>query len=72
MKYKTLYAAHEARMWLKTLIGAGLATAVFVAANPEIKDAVKEKVRNIKEKAKNKFKKKPIKIVVVDEEGKPV
>lgn len=72
MKYKTLYAAHEARMWLKTLIGGALVVTSIVATNPEIKDAAKEKVRNIKEKVKNKFKKKPIKIVVVDEEGKPV
>ena len=65
MKYKHIYAAHEARMWLGTIISGVTALSAIALAHPELKEAVTNKVKGIK----NKFSKKPpIKIVVVDQE----
>ena len=58
MKYKHVYAAHEARMWVMTIISGVSVAASILAANPELK-----------EKVKRAFKpKKTIRIVVVEEE----
>jgi hypothetical protein len=59
MKYKHLYAAHEIRMWVMTIVSAASAIATISATHPEVMDAIK-----------SKFKKKPkIKIVVVKEDS---
>ncbi len=63
MKYKTIYAAHEARMWLGTIISGIAVVTAITAAHPEMKDAVKKKWSGIKEK----IRKKNLKIVVVNE-----
>ncbi|MBO7450296.1 MAG: hypothetical protein J6U54_07980 [Clostridiales bacterium] len=58
MKYKHVYAAHEARMWVMTIISGVSVAASILAANPELK-----------EKLKNAFKpKKKIRIVIVKED----
>ena len=58
MKYKHVYAAHEARMWVMTIISGVSVAASILAANPELK-----------EKLKNTFKpKKKIRIVIVKED----
>lgn len=58
MKYKHVYAAHEVRMWVMTIISGVSVAASILAANPELK-----------EKVKRAFKpKKTIRIVVVEEE----
>lgn len=66
MKYKHIYAAHEARMWLGTIISGVTALSVIASTHPELVKAVTNKVADIK----NKFSKKPpIKIVVIDKES---
>lgn len=58
MKYKHVYAAHEARMWVMTIISGVSAVASIMAAHPELK-----------EKIKAKFTPKPkIKIIIVKED----
>lgn len=66
MKYKTMYAMHETRMWVKEILGAGLLATAIVASNPELSAKVRDKWESVK----SKFKKKPktIKFVVVDAE----
>lgn len=71
MKYKTLYAAHETRMWAKTLIVGALAIAAIDKAHPEIKDSIKRKWNALKGKISKK-EPKTIKIVVCDKDGNPV
>lgn len=69
MKYKHVYAAHEARMWLQTILSGIAVGGAILAAHPE----VKEKLKAVPSKIKSKFKKtKPteIKIVVVNTENK--
>ena len=43
MKYKHVYAAHEARMWVMTIISGVSAVATILAAHPELKEKLKEK-----------------------------
>lgn len=66
MKYKTIYGAHEARMWLQTIISGIAVGGAILAAHPE----VKEKLTGIPSKIKDKFCKKKdesvVKIIVVD------
>lgn len=71
MKYKTLYAAHETRMWAKTLIMGALAIMAIDKTHPEIKDGIKRKVAAVKEKFSKK-EPKTIKVVVCDKDGNPV
>lgn len=69
MKYKHVYAAHEARMWLQTIISGIAVGGAILTAHPE----TKEKLRVIGRKVKAKFKKKEepvIKVVVVNTENK--
>ena len=42
MKYKHVYAAHEARMWVMTIISGVSAIATILATHPEIKQKVKD------------------------------
>lgn len=65
MKYKTIYAAHEARMWIGTIISGVAAASAIAVAHPELVDSAKRKVRTIKEKIHKKPK---LKIVVVNNE----
>lgn len=58
MKYKHVYAAHEARMWVMTIISGVSAVATILAANPELKEKLKEKFSP----------KKKIRIVIVKED----
>lgn len=58
MKYKHVYAAHEARMWVMTIISGVSAVATILAAHPELKERLKEKFSP----------KKRIRIVIVKEE----
>lgn len=61
MKYKHVYVAHEARMWVMTIISGVSAIATILATHPEIK-----------EKLANKFSpKKKYKIIIVKEEDLP-
>lgn len=64
MKYKTVYAAHEARMWLQTILSGVAVGGAILAAHPE----AKEKLKAIPGKIKSKFKKEEhvIKVVVVN------
>lgn len=65
MKYKTVYAAHEARMWLQTILSGVAVGGAILAAHPEMK----EKLKAVPSKIKSKFQKKEepvIKVVVVD------
>ena len=43
MKYKHVYAAHEARMWVMTIISGVSVAASILAAHPELKEKLKEK-----------------------------
>lgn len=58
MKYKHVYAAHEARMWVMTIISGVSAVATILAANPELKEKLKEKFSP----------KKKIRIIIVKED----
>lgn len=58
MKYKHVYAAHEARMWAMTIISGVSAVATILAAHPELKERLKEKFSP----------KKRIRIVIVKED----
>ena len=65
MKYKHVYAAHEARMWLQTILSGVAVGGAILAAHPE----AKEKLKAVPGKIKSKFQKKKnpeIKIVVVN------
>lgn len=70
MKYKTIYGAHEARMWLQTIISGVAVGGAILAAHPE----VKTKLTGIPGKIKGMFCKKKeepvIKVVVVNTENK--
>jgi len=66
MKYKTMYAMHETRMWVKEILGAGLLATMIVASNPELSAKVRDKWESVKNKLRKKSKK--IKIAVVDVE----
>jgi hypothetical protein len=68
MKYKTVYAAHEARMWLQTILSGVAVGGAILAAHSE----VKEKLKAVPSKIKSKFKKEEpvIKVVVVNTENK--
>ena len=68
MKYKTLYAAHEARMWVSTIIAGAGVVATVITTNPEIKDKISDAWRRAKGKFKKKPKIKKIKLVVVEPE----
>lgn len=43
MKYKHVYAAHEVRMWVMTIISGVSVAASILAAHPELKEKLKEK-----------------------------
>ena len=43
MKYKHVYAAHEARMWVMTIISGVSVAASILATHPELKEKLKEK-----------------------------
>ena len=58
MKYKHVYAAHEARMWVMTIISGVSVVTSILAANPELKEKLKKKFSP----------KKRIKIIVVEED----
>lgn len=58
MKYKHVYAAHEARMWVMTIISGVSVAASILAAHPELKEKLKEKFSP----------KKKIRIIVVKED----
>ena len=58
MKYKHVYAAHEARMWVMTIISGVSVAASILAAHPEIKERMKSVFTP----------KKRIKIIVVKED----
>ena len=69
MKYKHVYAAHEARMWLQTIISGVAVGGAILAAHPE----AKEKLKAMPGKIKARFQKKEesvIKVVVVNTENK--
>ncbi|MBO7449416.1 MAG: hypothetical protein J6U54_03525 [Clostridiales bacterium] len=53
MKYKHVYASHEARMWVMTIISGVSAVASLLAAHPELT----QKIKNLR--------KPKIKIIVV-------
>lgn len=53
MKYKHVYAAHEARMWIQTILSGVAVGGAILAAHPE----VKEKLKAMPGKIKSKFKK---------------
>ena len=58
MKYKHVYAAHEARMWVMTVISGVSVVASILAANPELKEKVKTALSP----------KKKVKIIIVKED----
>ena len=72
MKYKTLYAAHETRMWAKTLLLGALALYAVDKTHPEVTDSLRRKWTAVKDKFKKKEEPKTIKIVVCDKDGNPV
>lgn len=58
MKYKHVYAAHEARMWVMTIISGVSVAASILATHPELKEKLKEKFSP----------KKKIRIIIVKED----
>lgn len=53
MKQKHVDAAHEVRLWIRQVIAPlGLGVAYLFSVKPECKDAVRNKVNNIKYKFK--------------------
>lgn len=71
MKYETLYAAHETRMWAKTLLLGALALYAVDKTHPEVTDSLRRKWNALKEKFSKK-EPKTIKVVVCDKDGNPV
>lgn len=57
MKYKHLYAAHEARMWLGQVIIPTVVTVGMVMADPQKREWVCDKAANAKQAFKRKFNK---------------
>ena len=57
MTYKQIEASREARLWISQVIVPVAATAATFMAIPEVKEAVVEKAKSIKQSIKNKFKK---------------
>lgn len=58
MKYKHVYAAHEARMWIKDVIIPAVGVGLVLYSNPQVRESTKDGVNKLKNSIKNKFKKK--------------
>ena len=62
MTYNTMYAWHEVRMWIGTVIAGATAVAAITSANPNLVPSLKRGFTNatekVKLKANNLFKKK--------------
>lgn len=52
MKYTTIEASREARLWIKQVIVPSMLTAAMMLQVPEIKSAVNEKIANFRNKKK--------------------
>lgn len=57
MTYKQIEAARETRLWIGQIIVPTITLAVTVLAIPEVRNAVAEKVNNVKRTIKQKVKK---------------
>jgi hypothetical protein len=57
MKYKHIYAAHEARMWVMTIINAVSTITTIAATHPELVESIKNRFSG----------RKRIRIIVVEE-----
>ena len=53
MKYKTVLASREARLWLKDIVVPAILLCTTVLNIPEVKQTVNEKVKQFKSKRKN-------------------
>lgn len=58
MKYKHVYAAHEARMWIKDVIIPAVSVGLILYSNPRVRESTKDGVGKLKNFVKTKFKKK--------------
>jgi archaellum component FlaG (FlaF/FlaG flagellin family) len=56
MSYKKLQTMHEIRMWIKEIIIPATAAGIIVASNPQVRQAVGNKVTEVKKAIKKKFK----------------
>lgn len=54
MTYKQIQASHEVRMWIGQVIIPTITAVVIIAANPNVRVYVKNKVEDIKWKNKSK------------------
>lgn len=57
MTYKQIEASREARLWLSQIVIPAAGVAVMAMANPEIKQAVSNKYKDVKASIEKKFKK---------------
>lgn len=57
MTYKQIEASREARLWISQVIIPAVSVVGMALAVPEVRTAVVEKGKQVKESIKNKFKK---------------
>lgn len=57
MTYKQIEASREARLWLSQIIIPAAGVVAMVMANPEARQAVSNKYKDVKASLKKKFKK---------------
>jgi hypothetical protein len=72
MKYKTVQAAHEIRMWLIALTSGAIVAKKYVDTHPEAAEWVNNKVSKVigkfKKKEEPKTEEKIIKVVIIRED----
>lgn len=56
MTYKQIEASREVRLWIGQIIVPAMALAATTMAIPEVREAVKEKARSVKDAIRNKRK----------------
>lgn len=54
MTYKQIEASRELRLWIGQVIVPAVSAATIVLANPNVRNVVSEKVKNIKTKLQSK------------------
>lgn len=57
MTYKQIEASREARLWIGQIVIPAVTLAVSTMAIPEVRQAVAEKAKSVKESIKSKIKK---------------
>ena len=58
MTYKQIETSREMRLWIGQIIIPAASVAVAILSNPEVRHAISEKARNIKESIRYKIRRK--------------